>query len=84
MQPKYIFVRASVNSWKEKAEKYKNQDEAIMHKIGRSNLVEDDLLTKWKTLWLEFVWLEGRFLMQMTRECESEVSIKIKRIWWSP
>ena len=46
MQPKYIFVRASVNSWKEKAEKYKNQDEAIMHKIGRSNLVEDELLTK--------------------------------------
>ena len=48
MQPKYIFVRASVNSWKEKAEKYKNQDEAIMHKIGRSSLLEDDLLTKVK------------------------------------
>ena len=48
MQPKYIFVRASVNSWKEKAEKYKNQNDAIMHKIGRSNLVEDKLLTKVK------------------------------------
>ena len=45
MKPKYIFVRASVNSLKEKAEKYKNQNEAIMHKIGRSNLVEDELLT---------------------------------------
>ena len=48
MQPKYIFVRASVNSLKEKAEKYKNQNEAIIHKIGRSNLVEDELLTKVK------------------------------------
>ena len=48
MQPKYIFVRASVNSWKEKAEKYENQNDAIMHKIGRSNLVEDKLLTKVK------------------------------------
>ena len=48
MKPKYIFVRASVNSLKEKAEKYKNQNEAIMHKIGRSNLVEDELLTKVK------------------------------------
>ena len=48
MQPKYIIVRASVNSWKEKAEKYKNQNDAIMHKIGRSNLVEDKLLTKVK------------------------------------
>ena len=48
MQPKYIFVRAPVNSWKGKAEKYKNQNDAIMHKIGRSNLVEDKLLTKVK------------------------------------
>ena len=47
--PKYTFIRASVNNWKKKNEKGKKNDNATVHRRkGRPNLLDDEFLVKVK------------------------------------
>ena len=56
--PKYTFIKTSVNNWKKKIGKDKNNDNAtVQRRQGRLNLLADEFLVNVKDV--EYVWLEG-------------------------